>query len=40
VSQNPLFALRCSRAGVVGAGLARASAAAIQAACDYTPYVS
>jgi hypothetical protein len=40
VSQNPLFALRCSRAGVAGAGLAHASASAIQTACDYTPYVS
>ena len=40
VSQNPLFVLRCSRAGVVGAGLSHASAGAIQGACDYTPYVS
>lgn len=40
VTQNPLFALRCSRAGVVGADLARASAGAIQAACNYTPYIS
>jgi hypothetical protein len=40
VAQNPLFALRCSRAGVVGADLARASASAIQSACAYTPYVS
>jgi hypothetical protein len=40
VHQNPLFALRCDRAAVVGARLATASASAIQAACDYTPYVS
>jgi hypothetical protein len=40
VAQNPLFALRCDRSGVTGAHLATASASAIQAACDYTPYVS
>jgi hypothetical protein len=39
VHQNPLFALRCDRTGVVGAHLATASASAIQAACDFTPYV-
>jgi hypothetical protein len=40
VHQNPLFALRCDRGGIVGANLTTASASAIQAACDYTPYVS
>ena len=39
VHQNPLFALRCDRAGVAGAHLTTASVSAIQAACDYTPYV-
>jgi hypothetical protein len=40
VHQNPLFALRCDRAGVDGVNLARASASAIQTACDFTPYVT